>query len=115
VAPALFGASYAGYLLDMLRTLAALGGVCLLAWLCLRALSRRGIGIGTAPGSTLRVVARLQLDAHNSLHVVRAGGRVLLIGAGRGVAPCLIAELEPDTLAQAPPEGQRRAEGQARE
>jgi flagellar biogenesis protein FliO len=82
----------------MLRTLAALAGVCLLAWVGLRALSRRGFGsAGNAP---VRVIARVGLDAHSSLHVVRAGSRVLLIGVGRGVAPSLITELDPDAFAE---------------
>lgn len=42
----------------------------------------------------LRVVGRTALTPRHAVHMVRAGGRTLLIGTGPQGSPCLIAELE---------------------
>lgn len=93
-------ASYAGYLFDVLRTLLALAGVCLLAYVVLRMLSRHGFGLPVRERPVaLRVVGRVALDSVSSLQVVRIGSRCFLIGVGRGAAPRLISELDLADLA----------------
>ncbi|MDH5672546.1 MAG: flagellar biosynthetic protein FliO [Myxococcales bacterium] len=98
-------AAQGSYALDLLRSLLALVFVCLLAWVSLRLLARRGLGLGlgSAGNDSLRVEQRVTLDSRHSLVVVRAGGRRLLLGVGQGAAPRLIAELEPEAADAAPP------------
>ena len=83
------GAFYGGYLLDLLRTLFALAGVCLLAWVVLRMLARRGIGTGGSSGR-MRVVERLALDRKTTLLLVVVDGRELLLAVGDSGPPRLI-------------------------
>ncbi len=45
------------------------------------------------PTGSLRVVGRLNLSSRHSIYLVRAGERVLLIGAGSQGAPSLLGEL----------------------
>ena len=85
-----------GYGAALLQTLLALGGVCLLAWVVLRWGARRGFG--KFGGGRVRVLERVPLDPRRSLFLVQVGERVLLLGAGDGAAPSLLAELEPDEL-----------------
>ncbi len=95
---------FEGYLFEMLRTLLALAGVCLLAWGLLRVLARRGWGRPFArAGSLVEVIERVPLDARRALYVVRAGGRVLLVGVGESGAPSLVAELDPGLARAAQP------------
>ncbi|HEY8432912.1 MAG TPA: flagellar biosynthetic protein FliO [Sandaracinaceae bacterium] len=89
-----------GYGLALLQTLLALAAVCILAWVVLRWSARRGFGLGR-PGR-VRVLERVPLDGRRSLYLVAIGARVLLIGAGEGAAPTLLAELDPDELPPAP-------------
>jgi flagellar biogenesis protein FliO len=69
--------------------------VCALAWFVLGALARRGIGVGSRAASAprLQVLERLSLGPRRQLYLVRAEGRVLLLGAGDTGAPALLAEL----------------------
>ena len=88
------------YLIDFLRTLLALAGVCALAWFGLRVLARRGFG-GAGKGAAaaaVRVLARVPLESRKSLYVIRAGDRVLLIGTGEAGPPTLLAELDPSSV-----------------
>lgn len=90
---------YASLVLDLLRTLLALAGVCVLGWFSLRWLARRGFGgakLGPHPG--LRVLRRLPLEPRTNLYLVRAGQRLLLIGTSDGGPPRLIAELDETAL-----------------
>jgi flagellar biogenesis protein FliO len=83
----------------VMRTLLALLGVCALAWAVLALLARAGIGTGASArrGATrLQVLERLALSPRRQLYLVRADGRVLLLGASDGAALTLIAELAPD-------------------
>ncbi len=86
-----FGGSLAASLLT-------LGLVCLLAWVTLRWLARRGIGQGR---QVIRVVARCPLDARRSVYVVEAAGRNFLLGAGEG-GLSLLAELDAAAVGAAP-------------
>lgn len=76
----------------------SLGLVCLLAYVALRWLSRRGVGQGAA--GPIRVVGRCPVDPKRSLYVVETAGRCFLVGASDG-GMNLIAELDPKQLAVA--------------
>lgn len=90
-----------GALWPVARALIALIGVCLLAWVSLLWLSRRGLpgswarlragGIGSA--SRLRLIERLALGPRQRLYLVQADARVFLVGSGESGALSLIAEL----------------------
>lgn len=87
---------FEGYAFEMLRTLLALAGVCVLAWAVLRMLAKRGIGQPFAgKGAMVQVLQRVPLDARRALYVVRAGERLLLVGVGESGAPTLVAEIDP--------------------
>src|SRR5690348_1350850 len=73
----------------------SLGLVCLLAYLALRWLSRRGVGQGSGP---LRVVARCPLEPRRSVYLVEAAGRCFLVGVGDGPM-ALLAEVDPAAVA----------------
>lgn len=79
--------------LESLRVLLALAGVCTVALVVLRWLASRGVGRVGPAGARLQVVERVGLDAQRALYLVQADGRLLLIGTGPGAAPALIAEL----------------------
>jgi flagellar protein FliO/FliZ len=81
------------YVADLLRSGLAVVFVALLALVTLRYVQRRGFGRARGAGSAVEVLARVPLEPRKSLYVVRAAGRVLLIGTGEGGAPALIAEL----------------------
>jgi flagellar biosynthetic protein FliO len=72
----------------------ALGLVCLVAWVALRWLSRRGVGGGMGP---IRVVARCPLEPRRSVYLIEAGGRCFLVGAGEGPMS-LLAEVDPKAV-----------------
>jgi flagellar biosynthetic protein FliO len=69
----------------------SLGLVCLLAYVALRWLARRGVGRSEGP---LRVIARCALEPRRSVYVVQAAGRCFLVGVGDGPM-ALLAELDP--------------------
>lgn len=86
-------------LLDLLRTLLALAGVCLLAWVGARWLASRGFGVPqSGPTASVRVLRRIALEPRKSLYLVQAGKRVLLIGTGEGGPPSLLAELDAESI-----------------
>lgn len=62
-------------------SLISLGVVCLIAYLSLRFLSRRGIGRASGP---IKVLARCPLEPRRSLYLVETGGRCFLVGVGDG-------------------------------
>jgi flagellar biosynthetic protein FliO len=61
--------------------LLSLGVVCLLAYVALRFLRRRGVGRADGP---IRIVARCPLEPRRSLYLVEVAGRRLLLGVGEG-------------------------------
>jgi flagellar protein FliO/FliZ len=88
-----------GLWLDLARTLLALLAVCVLGWLSLRWLSRRGFGVAaTGPDARLRIIQRLPLETRKNLYLVKAGHKLLLIGTGEAGPPRLIAELDETVL-----------------
>lgn len=84
----------------LVQTLLALAAVCVLAWVVLRWASRRGLGIHGGRGR-VQVLERTPLEPRRALYLVRIGDRVLLLGAGEGASPTVLAELDPSEL---PPE-----------
>lgn len=94
-----------GVLWPITRALIALVGVCLLAWVSLNWLSRRGFG---SPGASarLKLIERLALSPRRQLYLVQADSRVFLVGAADGGPVSLIAELQPSAAAAqtSPPE-----------
>jgi len=88
-----------GFLLDLLRTLLALAGVCLLVWIGARRLAGRGFGVPqSGPIASVRVLRRIALEPRKNLYLVQAGKRVLLIGTGEGGPPSLLAELDAESI-----------------
>lgn len=83
-----------GVLWPITRALIALIGVCLLAWVSLTWLSRRGF-VGQSSGARLKMLERLALSPRRQLYLVQADSRVFLLGAADGGGIALIAELQP--------------------
>jgi len=77
-------------------TFVSLGVVCLVAWVALRWLSRRGVGRASGP---LRVVSRCPLEPRRSVYIVEAAGRCFMVGVGDGPM-ALLAELDPAAVAK---------------
>ena len=76
-------------------SLASLGIVCLLAYVSLRFLARRGFGRGAgASADPIRVLGRCSLEPRRSLYLVEVAGRRFLVGVGDGPMTAL-AELAP--------------------
>lgn len=92
-----------GVLWPITRALLALIGVCLLAWVSLTWLSRRGL-IGAPSFGRLQLLERLVLSPRRQLYLVRADSRVFLVGAADGGPLSLIAELDPQAPTQPEPE-----------
>lgn len=76
-------------------SLLSLGLVCLLAYLALRWLSRRG-GVMQSMGP-VKVLARQGLDPRRSVFIIEAADRCFLVGAGEG-SMNLLAELDHATV-----------------
>lgn len=79
--------SFAG---SLALSFVSLGVVCLLAYVGLRWLSRRG---GGGSGSAIRVVARCSVEPRRTLVVVRVADRCFLLGVGEGPMS-MLAELD---------------------
>src|SRR4051794_19746114 len=62
-------------------SLVSLGVVCVIAWVSLRFLGRRGFGRASGP---IKIVARCPLEPRRALYVVETAGRCFLIGVGDG-------------------------------
>jgi flagellar biosynthetic protein FliO len=68
----------------------SLGLVCLLAYVALRWLARRGVGQAAGP---LKVLARCPLEPRRSVYLIEAAGRCFLVGVGDGPM-ALLAEVD---------------------
>jgi flagellar biosynthetic protein FliO len=62
-------------------SLVSLGVVCLIAYVSLRFLSRRGVGRASGP---IKVLARCSLEPRRALYLVETAGRCFLVGVGDG-------------------------------
>lgn len=91
-----------GYGASLLQSMLALAAVCILAWIVLRWSAQRGLGLGA--DRRVKVLERVPLDARRWVYLVRIGERVLVLGAGDGASPTLLAELRPDEVPEAPPQ-----------
>jgi flagellar biosynthetic protein FliO len=87
-----------GFGMALLKMVAALVLVCVLAYVGLR-LARRHLPGAQPGGGLLRVVERCPLSARQSLWIVEVGERYLLIGASDGGLTRL-AELDPEEVAR---------------
>ncbi len=85
-----------GYGASLLQSLLALAAVCVLAWVVLRWSAQRGLGLGQ--GQRVKVLERVPLDARRWVYLVQIGERVLVVGAGDGASPSLLAELKESEL-----------------
>ena len=84
----------------LLRTSLVLALVCAAAWLLIRFWARRQ-DLRRSRGGVLERVSSLSLGAGSSLHLVRARGRLLLLGVSQaGVV--LLSELDPGQQDGAP-------------
>jgi flagellar biosynthetic protein FliO len=85
-------------------SLVSLGVVCLIAYVSLRFLSRRGVGVGGgARGSgPIKILARYPLDPRRALYLVETAGRCFLVGVGDGPMT-MLAELGTAEVAAAMP------------
>src|SRR3954468_1861893 len=72
----------------------SLGLVCLLAYVALRWLSRRGVGRANGP---LQGIARCPLEPRRSVYLLEAAGRCFLVGVGDGPM-ALLAELDAEAV-----------------
>jgi flagellar protein FliO/FliZ len=89
---------YDGLSTDLLRSLLALGGVCILLWLVARWFAGRRFGPATRYDAAVRVLRRIPLERRKHLYLVRVADRILLIGTGDGGPPSLIADVDPEML-----------------
>lgn len=62
-------------------SLVSLGVVCLVAYVSLRFLGRRGLGRASGP---IKVLARCPLEPRRALYLVETAGRCFLVGVGDG-------------------------------
>jgi flagellar biosynthetic protein FliO len=74
----------------------SLGLVCILAFLVLRWLGRKGVGQSSA---NMRVLGRCYLEPRRSVYLVEAAGRCFILGVGDGPIS-LIAEVERASIAE---------------
>ena len=84
------GVDYPGLLGSLAVSFLSLGLVCVLAFVILRWLSRRGVGQGRG---AMEIIARCPLEPRRSLVVVRVAGRCFLVGVGDGPMS-MLAELD---------------------
>jgi flagellar biogenesis protein FliO len=89
-----------GVLWPITRALFALIGVCVLAWVSLSYLSRRGFA-GSVSGSRLKLLERMALSPRRQLYLVQADSRVFLLAAADGGPVSLVAELDAKPKAEA--------------
>lgn len=80
-----------GYGMALVQTLLALLGVCVLAWVVLRALSQRGFA--ARAGGRIQVIERVHLDPKRTLWLLRVDEKELLVGAGDSGPPVLLGEI----------------------
>jgi flagellar biosynthetic protein FliO len=68
----------------------SLGVVCLVAYVALKLLARRGVGQGSGP---LKVLARCPLEPRRAVYLIETAGRCFLVGVGDGPM-ALLAEVD---------------------
>jgi flagellar biosynthetic protein FliO len=88
---------------SLATSLVSLGVVCLLAWLLLRWLAKRGGGFAGGGAGPIRVLARCPLEPRRSLYLVEVAGRGFLVGVGEGGAMTTLGEVDVTKLPAARP------------
>jgi len=90
----------AGFLTKILNMITSLGIVCLLVYVVLKLLYAKGAGIIPQPKKNLFVMEQIQLQPQKTmfLPLVKAGSRVLLVGATEKEIT-LLKEFEPEAFA----------------
>ena len=81
-------------ILDYFKLLLVLCGILVLAYLTIRHLIPRIIGINTSASGPIQVLARFPLEPKKTLYAVRAGADVLLIGSSESGLQ-LLKQLDP--------------------
>jgi flagellar biosynthetic protein FliO len=84
------GSDLPGFGGSLALSLLSLGLVCLVAYVMLRWLARRGGGRSDA---CIRVLGRCYLEPRRSVYVLEVGGRCFLVGVGEGPMS-LLAEID---------------------
>lgn len=79
----------------------SLGLVCVIAFVVLRWLARRGVG---RMDNTICVVGRCVLETRRTVYLIEAGGRCFLVGVGEGPMT-MLAEIEKSALPSTPSSG----------
>jgi flagellar biosynthetic protein FliO len=85
----------------------SLGLVCVLAYLVLRWLGRRGVG---QPSGNIRVLGQCYLEPRRSIYLIEAAGRCFLLGAGDNSVN-LLAELDRAAVGDVSSNGEKAAGG----
>ena len=80
-------------------SLVSLGIVCVVAYVSLKLLAKRGVGGASGP---IRVLARCPLEPRRGVYLIEAAGRFFLVGVGDGPMTVL-AELGANEVAAAMP------------
>jgi len=88
------GSDLPGFGGSIALSLVSLGLVCLLAYVVLRWLGRRGVG---RSDDCIRVLGRCFLEPRRSVYLIAAGGRCFLVGVGDGPMS-LLAEIDEASL-----------------
>jgi len=88
------GSELPGFGGSLALSLLTLGAVCLVAFVLLRWLGRRGVG---RSDDCIRVLGRCFLEPRRSVYLIAAGGRCFLVGVGDGPMS-LLAEIDEATL-----------------
>lgn len=87
---------------SLAASLVSLGIVCLLAWVALRWLAKRGGAISGRDAGPVRVLARCALEPRRSLYLIEVAGRGFLVGVGEGGAMTTLGEIDVAALPAAP-------------
>jgi len=97
--------------LDYIKLLLVLCGILVLAYLTIRHLIPRIIGMQTSGSGPIQVLARFPLEPKKTLYAVRAGSDVLLIGSSESGLQFL-KELDPAEFESAVPPAETARGGQ---
>jgi len=96
-----------GYGSSLAWSFLSLGLVCVVGYVFLRWLSRKGVG---RSDGCVRVLGRCYLEAKRSAYLLEAGGRCFLIGVGEGPLT-LLAEIDRAAIPADAPEGEKPGSG----
>ena len=81
--------------LDYVKLLLVLCGILILAWVTLRYLLPRFLGMNSGSTGPIQVLARYSIEPKKTLYVIKAGQDVLLIGSSDNGLQ-LLKQMDPD-------------------